>query len=455
VENRPSWWSRFTELRRYPYTIGLAVLLMALAGTFLKSDRIRDWDKTYLKAAHLLRNGEDIYRLEDGYLYPPIMAWLLTPFTYLSTAQARLGWFAVNAVGVFLLLRWAWRLSGGGALEGARTAGWRQHLICLVGLACGLRFVIDSLAHHQTDVLVGALVLGGCLALLGKRVFVAATCLGLAAGIKCTPLLWAAYLLWKREWLAAGWLVVVAVGVNLLPNLASSPPQGGWWLGVWLQRYLLPLSEAGRYPGVWGSSILMNQSLAGASFRWCVTNWHWTSSEIEIVTRSGPMDAGLLRLVLYGVQGGLVLAVAALINRHEPGLARSSDTTRTALEFSAVLLLMVLLSPMSSKPHFWTMLLPGFCLARRAVERRHSWLWPFLIGSLALNILSTQGLVGSRLASVSLWYGLVTGSAFTLLVGCALDLGRERRLLASVRAGPETRLPSASEVPGEANRKAA
>jgi hypothetical protein len=286
-------------------------------------------------------------------------------------------------------------------------------------------------------------------------VYVAATCLGLAAGIKCTPLLWAAYLLWKREWLAAGWLVVVAVGVNLLPNLTCAPQQGGWWFEVWLQRYLLPLSEAGRYPGVWGSSILMNQALAGASFRWCVTTWHWTSSEIEIVTRSAPVDAGLLKLALYGVQGVLVLTVAALMNRRETGLARSSDTTSTALEYSAVLLLMVLLSPMSSKPHFWTMLLPGFCLARLALERKQSCLWPFLIGSLALNVLSTQGLVGSRLASVSLWYGLVTGSAFTLLAGCALALGRERRWLASDRARPETGLPSESEIPGDANRKAA
>ena len=40
-----------------------------------------------------------------------------------------------------------------------------------------------------------------------------------------------------------------------------------------------------------------------------------------------------------------------------------------AAEFGIVLTLMLLLSPMSSKPHFCTLFLPGFCLARLAVNR--------------------------------------------------------------------------------------
>src|SRR5262249_608496 len=63
---------------------------------------------------------------------------------------------------------------------------------------------------------------------------------------------------------AAAWLIAVAVGVNLLPDLTSSPPQGGHWISGWLSRYLLPIGDAGHRPGDWGSEIKYNQALCGA-----------------------------------------------------------------------------------------------------------------------------------------------------------------------------------------------
>ena len=51
------------------------------------------------------------------------------------------------------------------------------------------------------------------------------------------------------------------------------------------------------------------------------------------------------------------------------GLARSlMEAERRPAEYSVVLLLMLLFSPMSSKPHFCIMLLPAFCIERSAVR---------------------------------------------------------------------------------------
>src|SRR5262249_38815550 len=153
------------------------------------------------------------------------------------------------------LFRWAWQI----AMGDKTPAGRKQHVIWFLGLLGGLRYVMDGLAHQQTDIVIGALLMGGCLAWTRERPWLAATPLGLAAGCKCTPLLFALYFLWRARWLAAGWLVTVALGVNLLPDLMHSPPRGGSWLSEWFALYLQPMQASNYYPGMWASEPIYNQ----------------------------------------------------------------------------------------------------------------------------------------------------------------------------------------------------
>jgi hypothetical protein len=85
-----------------------------------------------------------------------------------------------------------------------------------------------------------------------------------------------------------------------------------------------------------------------------------------------------------------------------------------------VLLLMVLLSPMSSKAHFGTLILPGFCLARAALRSQCQLLKGVLAGTVLLGLLCNKDPLGERLYTLSLWYGLVTWQTLLLLVGCLL-----------------------------------
>src|SRR5207244_11427147 len=107
----------------------------------------------------------------------------------------------------------------------------------------------------------------------------------LSCAMKCSALLWFTYLLWKRKWKAAALLMVIAVGVNLLPNLVRTPERGGLWLGEWLTRYVRPLAADDHYPGDWGSWIIYNQSLSGAGNRWLTTQWRSSGSEFEVIRR--------------------------------------------------------------------------------------------------------------------------------------------------------------------------
>jgi hypothetical protein len=389
-----------------------------------------EWDEVYVHAARRLLTSQHLYNPpaeSAGYVYPPFSALLAIPFTLFPHGTARVIWYALNVLCIVGLVGWSWHLSGGQKLEGVGV-NWREHAVMLLGLACAARYVLDCLAHQQVDLVVGALVLGGCLFLSRSRSWSAATAFGLATAIKCTALLWCPYLILRGQCRAAVWLVVVAVGVNLLPDLVNRPQSGGCWLGEW-SSLLAPMRSADSVPGTWTSAIIYNQSLAGLANRWCCTDYVWTADNCEVADRPDPLSPRTVRVLLYGAELGLVLLVLLVAGIRRPErMAPQADNMRdgAVIEYSIVLLMMLLLSPMSSKPHFCTMFLPAFCLARLAIYRARRWCWFALLAAIATATITQKGLVGERWSSLFLWWGGVTWSALFLLAGCIWALWRER-----------------------------
>jgi hypothetical protein len=388
-----------------------------------------EWDDVYVRAARHLLAGQHLYTPpaeSAGYVYPPFAALLAIPFTWLPHGAERAVWYVLNALCIIGLIGWSWHLSGGRKLEGAGV-NWREHLVMLLGLVCASRYVLDCLAHQQVDLVVGALLLGGCLLLSRSRSWSAATAFGLATAIKCTGLLWCPYLILRGQWRAAVWLVVVAVGVNLLPDLVNRPQSGGCWLGEW-SSLLAPMRSADSVPGTWASAIIYNQSLAGLANRWCCTDYVWTADNCDVADRPDPLSPRTVRVLLYGTELGLVVLVLLAAGFRPDRAVRQGDGMPgcAVIEYSIVLLMMLLLSPMSSKPHFCTMFLPAFCLARLAIYRAQRWCWFALVAAIATGTITQKGLVGERWSSLFLWWGGVTWSALFLLGGCVWALWHTR-----------------------------
>jgi Glycosyltransferase family 87 len=429
-------------LRRHIYSSVATLILGSYLLSYCLSAR-SDWDHIYLQAARRLLAGGDLFRFADGYAYPPCKALFMVPFLALPELAQRAAWWACNVACFVLLCRWSWRLAGGGRLEGSPTPAWSEHVICLAGLATGIFYAFNSISNQGTDVPEAALLMGACLALLAGRDFLAATEFGLAAGMKATPLLWVFYLLWKGRWKPAIWLVVVAIGVNLLPDLVSTCPSGSSWLLAWHQQYLAPMQRPDYAPGAWGSTIHLNQSLAGAVNRLFIADWTWTADGLAIHRRANPMDAHTLKLALLASEALLVACCALLWGRRsEPRPlgsgtldgplpdGRGSDKTASlpaSLEYSMVLLLMLLLSPMSSKAHFCTLLLPGFAVARAAWQLRSVSIAIWFVAANLIGLLALSWF-GKFTAQVSLYYGAVSIKALLLLIACggALVLLRRR-----------------------------
>ncbi len=408
-----------------PFTVVAVLFILAQAIPFYrKPPDISEWETVYLAGAHRLVGGGNLYNQSEGYLYPPFPAFCAVPFAYLNPAVGRCVWYAVNVLALWLLVVCAWKIAGGGDLQGP-LARRTDQLAWWLGLACGFRYVLDGLAHQQIDVVLGALLMSGCWFITRSRPIAAATLLGLAAGMKCTPLLFCGYFLWRGYWRAALWLVGVAVGVNLLPNLVSTPAGGGLWLGEWLTSYLLPTQASQYYVGIWGSDPVYNQSLSGACYRFFVTDYSWTATGWHFVQRSDAPSPETLRRLLYAVEAGLCLLVLWAVGR--PTRKPSAESpgpqpSRVSLEISSVLVMMLLLSPMSSKPHFCTLLLPGFCLARLAFQEKRRWLGLVVFLAVAAGMVSIKDLWGNSFATWALWWGSVTWSTLALLWGCVLGL---------------------------------
>jgi hypothetical protein len=433
---------RWNWIRSHAFTVaGTAALI--LISVFFCLRRQSEWESVYLRAASQLWRGEDIYGPGESYLYPPFMACMALPFTALSEASGRFAWLLVNLIALVAMLCWGWRVAGGTWLDGAGANG-RERWAALLGGVCGIFYVHNCLAHQQTDILIGAALAGGCLLLVRGRPLLAATLFGLAAACKCTGLLWVPYFIWRRRPAGAAWVLVVALGVNCLPDFISTAPTGRPWLVEYASRLLKPLTAPNHYVGSWGSEPVYNQSISGMGQRWCTTRWEWTTTDCEVHSRLPVIRPQLLRGWVYGCQLLLLSGVLWVCGRPFRTLAAEPDGRRQASEAGIVLLLMLLLSPMSSKAHFGTMIVPGFCLARVALNSRSRVLGVVLVGSILLGLASNKDPLGEKLYTLSLWYGVVTWQTLLLLIGCLIGL----------RRGPGTVSvplpnPSVNRVPGD------
>lgn len=420
----PAFWQ---FLNRHPLSaIGLP-LVIGLAFQALVKDS--EWIEVFVGAARLLRSGGDIYAAGSAYWYPPFMALATIPFVALPEPAARLGWYALSIASIIGIVRWSWAATGGGALPELPGRLSREWQIAAVGVLLAAPFALNTLAHQQVDLMIDVLVVAGCWLLLRGHNLAAAVLIGLAAACKGPPLLFAAYLLVRRDVLGALVLVAVAAGVNLLPYVVIAPPAGQHRLLVWLNHDVLP-SVSG-YLGAWNADIGANQSLAG-TLQWLATaGLQWTPDGLSIVADIRATPRSLTKGIGYALMLALLVIslVAALRGQRLAGTMRTTPGApalpgHSALELGAVAMLMLLMSPMTGLAHLGIVVLPGFALARImfATADRAVWIAVLIaiLGALTVN----KDLVGSTLYTIVQYGGVATWTMAALWLGCVIALAR-------------------------------
>jgi hypothetical protein len=390
-----------------PYAVVATLMLIGLALEVLLR-RPEDWENVYLPAGRWLLAGRDFYDLRTNpFPYPPASAALAALFTALPSVLQPLAWLVVNVIALVSFWWCAWRASGGRRLQWIRlpaagaarepAADWREHAVLWLGMAVALRFVTDVLEHRQTDLLIAALTAAAACAVVRGHWMAAAAFCGIGAAIKATPVPWAIYFVLRRRALAAALMLAIAAGISLMPDLLSRPPSGATWLQRWFAVIVQPIVTGSQEIGAWFTDPVYNQSVAGTLYRLSVAPSVILAAQAVI----------------------LFVGFAAIATR-----GRTEGSVRAALECSVVILLMVLLAPVSSKPHFVVLLLPAYCVARLALIERDRVAAFLLFAAVLCSVISHRTLLGETIGGFAQWAGAITASALFLFVGCAAALAR-------------------------------
>lgn len=193
--------------------LSLALLWVALIGLTL-SPIVNDF-QSYRLGALLIRSTGSPYLAAppaDGvaYIYPPLFAYLMLPFAWLSIAAGQQIWFLINLGMLAALVAISVRASGSQLAQ----RYWGVTAL-LVVVAPPTRL---NLQLGQTGILIG-LALAGCFALGRRRPWLAGLLLAFAALVKVYPALLGGYFLLRRRTVLAGalasGLAIVAISLAL------------------------------------------------------------------------------------------------------------------------------------------------------------------------------------------------------------------------------------------------
>ena len=366
-----------------------------------------DWEKVYVPAAARYEEGDDVFGHADEYVYPPFSAVLALPSAHSGPFAVRVHVWLMNVAGGTALVVCGWWLTGG--RFGLRQPP-REWWIALIGLPAFLGFFFETLVNRETDLVIGGLAVAGCWQVVRGRDWLGGAMIGVAAAMKCTPLLFAPYFAFVGRWKAGAAVALAAVVANLAPDLVVPPPHGQPRLTEWVGRFLLPITRPDQNPGRWHAAEWSNHSLAGIVNR--LSSYRLLPSEGGIASEpvASPPPPVALKVMVYG--GGLaLLAVSAFVVWRRGRRAEGFG-------IGAVLCLMLLLSPMSSKPHFCVLAVPAWAVARAGLIRRKWSLVTLVMLAGLLELTSAKDLVRERINTPAMWYGAIPAGVLLLLAGC-------------------------------------
>lgn len=344
-----------TDLRQTFWNRGimaLAVVAFALALRFAWADFQHTEPNTFREfywAAQTLRAGGNVYTSHPPgdlcqYVYPPLFALILVPWTQLSLLAAQRLWLlldvALTALALYLAagdLARRFRLRGGAATRWLLAAG---------AFVLSAGEVKTEWSTAQTDTLILlAFVLG--LRWLERAPWLAGLALGCGGNIKYQPLLALPWMLARRRWRPAVGTAVAAGGVALLPAFAL-----GW--GGNLRALGVALAGLGSFAGrpaevaartvkvTWIRSV----SITSASARF-VAAWHGQSLVAFAL-------AGLVALLFLGLAWGMYRAHGWNLFARAPV---TRDPRLVGVEWVGLMVGWLAFGPEVSRRHMFVLLL--------------------------------------------------------------------------------------------------
>lgn len=177
---------------------------MYVAGCVLQS-RGNFYDDTTL-LTEAARRG--VNRL-NPYVYPPLLAVLMYPLSFLRFESAGMLWYGINLL---------FALASGilfSRILSSKDSPW--HLVCPALLLATSEPLTRTLTAGQLNLMLLFLLSASWVLLSRERDIWGGIALGLAAAVKIFPALLIVYLFWRRKWRAAWAALLSAIVLTLIP----------------------------------------------------------------------------------------------------------------------------------------------------------------------------------------------------------------------------------------------
>jgi hypothetical protein len=351
--------SQSRNIERLEWTIAACLLLWFSFTTISHAWRALNTDfPNYYITAHLLREHISTARIyewvwfqrQQDYLQTgqtfsamqpltPFSTLFLWPFATLAPLAAKHGWLILNAG---LLFATAWMLR--------RIVNLRWSRIALF-VAASYPLQRNILNGQFYVLLLFMIVLALWLYVRGHH-FSAGAAIAIAIGLKIFPLLYVLYFLRKRDW-----RVLFGALAGALAVAAASIAAFGWQLNRLYVLQLLPREMRGDSTDPY--------NLTSASFS--VVFHHLFVFEPTLNPHPFLNAAWLVSVLLPVTQLLVVVPLIILVIPH------TRVSSQSQLEWSAVLLACLTLSPMPASYHFVLLLLPVAVLANKFIAENSRW----------------------------------------------------------------------------------
>ncbi len=360
----------------------------------------------YTGAASTMLKGESP-RGVTAMAYPPPLVAAYIPFCEMGDLMQRilaLGIMSLLLVFIFATLQ--------KKVVGEQTLLSTILFWFLVALTVG-RHVTSPIENYSHDIFIAALVILAIRLWSTRREGQGGVVMGVAAACKATPLLFLPFLFLQRRWKAAIVMSVATAAVFILPDLLF-PRSGGTWASYWFSIVTNSLNQVrGTVKvGNWTDWNQLNQSLSGTISR--IFSYPDKSNADAVSVCIVELQPATIKKIVFSARIAILgILIWAL---YKP--VKTPIVMRRFCEGSLLVCGMLLLSPMSSKAHFFLLVLPATVIIRYYIwERRDRLILAILIIMFIYGSLSAKDIIGTKAGHAVLATGSVTWCTLLAMLG--------------------------------------
>ncbi len=361
----------------------------------------------YDEAARAMLAGAPIESLPPGMAYPPLLVSIYIPLSFLSEWLQRIA--VIGVISVLLVFIFSTIQS---MIVGKQSFKSTLTFWILITLVVG-RYVTSPIENYSNDLLVAGLIVLGIRLWANARERSGGVTMGIAAACKATPLLFFPFLLLQRRWKAATVMAIVTIIAFEIPDILF-PREVGTWGGYWISLVTnsLNLSDGAHNVVHWSSWNQLNQSAAGTITR--------------LFSYSNPSNIDGVNVCIAELQPSTIKSIILvsrilIVGVLVAAICKPSKTPIVIRRFSEGALIicgMLLLSPMSSKAHFFILILPAAIMIRFYLwEQKDKLIALLLIAMFLYGTMTTKGLLGKEAGRAVLATGSVTWCTLLAMLG--------------------------------------